>query len=216
MAVIALTTMGPEPSVVTSSDQFDRDGPAILIQGGDRQQLEVDREECNASYDLRVGELFRDHRSLEGQELGASDEINLLPGNAVIIETEEWVEFPKWRFGQILPRVSLLQQGIANTPSKVDPGYKGRLLITAFNHGKRTVSLRRGQRFCSLHVFDVTGAVRPYDKPGKRISGARRATGWRRRLRDWIDANVPTVTLVQTVLTLGSVAIATFALVAHK
>lgn len=216
MSVIALTSNGPDPSVVTSSDAFDREGSAILIQNGDAEQLGADANDCNATYDLRVGQVFRDHRSGGGQELGVSGKIDLLLGNAVIIETEEYVEFPKWLFGQILPRVSLLQQGVANTPSKVDPGYKGNLLVTAFNHGKRTVSLHRGDRFCSLHVFDIGGAVRAYDKPGKRISGPRQATGWRRHARDWIDANVPTVTLIQTVLTLGSVALATLALVGHK
>jgi dCTP deaminase len=199
MTVIALTTLGAQPSVVTSSDAFERDGDAILIQNGDPEQL-ADEKECNATYDLRVGQVYRDHRSGEGQELGTSDEIHLLPGNAVIIETEEYVEFPKWRFGHILPRVSLLEKGISNTPSKVDPGYKGNLLVTAFNHGKRSVSLHRGERFCSLHVLDVGGAVRPYDKPGKRISAARRTTGWGRGIRDCIEANVATVIFIQTAL----------------
>jgi dCTP deaminase len=216
MTVIALTTLGDDPSVVTSSDAFSRDGSAILILNGDTDQLAIDRNDCNASYDLRVGAIYRDHRSVDGQSLGDDREIPLLSGNAVIIETAEWVEFPKWRFGQILPRVSLLQQGIANTPSKVDPGYKGHLLITAFNHGKRTVPLRRGQRFCSLHVFDVEGAIKPYDKPGKQIESVKGATRWGRRARDWIDANIAMVALAQTALTLGGIIIAVIALVAHR
>ena len=138
MSVIALTASGPEPSVVMSNDAFSREGPAILIQNGDIGQLGPSAGDCNATYDLRVGQRFRDHRSQEGQDLGPADEIRLLPGNAVIIQTEELVKFPKWRFGQILPKVSLLQVGIANTPSKVDPGYEGHLLVTAFNHGRRT------------------------------------------------------------------------------
>src|SRR5271166_7046891 len=141
MTVIALTASGPEPSVVMSNDAFSREGSAILIQNGDLGQLGANASDCNATYDLRVGTRFRDHRSQEGQDLGPTDVIRLLPGNAVIIQTEELVKFPKWRFGQILPKVSLLQERIANTPSKVDPGYEGYLLVTAFNHGKRTVSL---------------------------------------------------------------------------
>ena len=212
MTVIALTALGPAPSVVTSKNDFSREGTAILIQNGDPGQLDAQTGDCNATYDLRVGQVFRDHRSQEGQDLGASGSIPLLPGNAVIIETQEVVAFPKWRFGQILPKVSLLQEGIANTPSKIDPGYEGYLLITAFNHGKRTVSLRRGQPFCSLHVFDVEGPVRPYDKPGKRISGAPKSTGLWRRIRDWIDANVPTVAFIQTAFTLASLVLAAMAL----
>jgi dCTP deaminase len=202
MTVIAFTALGPEPSVVTSNDAFSREGSAILIQNGDVKQLGPSASDCNATYDLRVGQKFRDHRSQDGQDLGLSGEIRLLPGNAVIIETEELVKFPKWRFGQILPKVSLLQKGIANTPSKVDPGYEGHLLVTAFNHGRRTVSLRRFEPFCSLHVFDVGGSVRAYDKPGKQILGARRSAGWLRKIDDWIDANVPKfVELVAIVVT---------------
>lgn len=215
MTVIALTTLAsPEyaPSVVTSNDAFSREGSAILIQGGESGQLAADSDSGNVSYDLRVGQKFRDHRSPYHDDLGPSGEIVLLPGNAVIIETEELVKFPKCRFGQILPKVSLLQQGIANTPSKVDPGYEGHLLITAFNHGKRTVSLRRGQRFCSLHVFDVGGPVQLYDKPGKQLLGAQRSTGWQRQVRDWIDANVATIIFIQTVAILVSLGIAILAL----
>jgi dCTP deaminase len=209
MSVIALTTEGPNPSVVTSNNGFSREGTAILILGADERQLGHDTpDECNATYDLHVGQIFRDHRTENGQELPADGEISLLPGNAVIIETAEWVEFPKTRFGHILPKVGLLQKGIANTPSKIDPGYKGYLLITAFNHGKRTETLKRGERFCSLHVISVEGAVNPYDKPGKRIAGASRQSRWQRRARDWIDANVPTVTVCQTLFTLAALLVA--------
>jgi dCTP deaminase len=216
MSVIALTTLGDDPSVVTSNEAFRREGSAILILHGDQEQFEADRDDCNASYDLRVGALFRDHRNNNGEPLGPTEEIQLLPGNAVIIETEEWVHFPIRRFGQILPKVSLLQQGIANTPSKIDPGYTGRLLITAFNHGKRTVSLRRGQRFCSLHVFDIGGAVRPYNKAGKQITGESGRARWTRRLRDWIDANVATVVTIQTVIAVVALGIGTLSYLAQR
>ncbi|HUE18951.1 MAG TPA: hypothetical protein VMQ63_04190 [Stellaceae bacterium] len=133
MGVIPLTIEGNAPTVVTHSDNFRDNGPAILIQDADVHQFSPAYGGCN------------------------------------------------------VPRVSLLQQGIANTPSKVDPVYKGRLVITAFNHGKRTVTLRRGQPFCSLHVIDVEGA-RPYDKAGKRIEGPLRLKPLR-RLIDRIEAH---------------------------
>lgn len=213
MSVIALNASGEEPSVVTSNDDFDREGNAILILNSDPAQLAPSAHECNASYDLRVGQIYRDHRNREGQQLAPDDPIQLLPGNAVIIETEELVKFPKTRFGQILPKVSLLQKGIANTPSKVDPGYEGHLLITAFNHGKRAVSLHRSQPFCSLHIFDVAGVLRPYDKEGKRIEGIRRVTGWRREVADWIDANIARVTFIQTAFAFVTLIVGVAALV---
>jgi len=202
MGLIALTT-DPElgqPSVVLSNRDFKPDDTAILIRDGDDEQLNPNATECNSGYDLRVGKVFRDHRNEYGQELGDADKIPLLPGNAVIIQTQEWIEFPERRFGQIFPKVSLLQRGIANTPSKVDPGFRGNLLITVFNYGKRKEFLYPSQRFCSLHVFNVEGAVRPYEKPPPQI-GARRSPSWPQRFGDWIDRNGARVSIVTAVAT---------------
>ncbi len=171
MSVMPLTTEGPNPTVVTNTDDFRFDGHAILIRELDPDQLSVQNDAGNASYDLRVGDQYRDHRDDGGKPIAEHGEIKLLPGTAVIIQTMEDVRFPKGTFGQIVPKVTLLQIGISNTPSKVDPGYNGRLLITTFNHGKRTVKLKRGQRFCSLFILRVEDGVRPYDKPSKQIKG---------------------------------------------
>jgi dCTP deaminase len=157
MSIIPLTTHGPQPSIVTDAAEFDPNGTAILIRGIDAAQLSSSSGDCNVSYDLRVGGFYRDHRSFEGRTLQDDGFVELLPGNAVNIETEEEVSFPKWLFGQIIPKVSILQDGISNTPGKIDPGYAGRLLVTAFNHGKRTIKLRRGQRFCSMFISRIEG-----------------------------------------------------------
>jgi dCTP deaminase len=129
---------------------------------------------CNASYDLRVGNKYKDHRNDTIQALNKGEYIELLLGNAVIIQTEEEVRLPRELFGQILPRVSLLELGIANTPSKIDPGYAGHLLITTFNHGKRTEKLRREQRFCSLHRLTVEDGISRNNSPScvKGLAGA--------------------------------------------
>jgi dCTP deaminase len=178
MGVIPFSTAGPEPSVV-ERPEFSMDGCAIVIIGADERQFAADNTECNASYDLRVGALYRDHRDDEGRTLAACESIPLLPGQAVIIQTGEEVQFPKTLFGQILPMVSLLQKGIANTPSKVAPGYSGHLLITAFNHENQTVSLKRRDKFCSLHLLSVDHDVRPYNKSAKQILGRGGVKHWR-------------------------------------
>lgn len=216
MAVIALTAgqiVGR--SVVTSSSEFDKQGTAILIQYGDIEQLEADTEDCNDGYDLRVGSAYRDHRNDYAEVLGQKDKIPLLPGNAVIIQTEESVEFPEHRFGQIFPKVSLLQTGVANTPSKVDPGFRGHLLITVFNYGKRKVFLSRGQRFCSLHVFNVEGPVRPYKKDPPEI-GARRSAAWHQKFGDWIDRNGARVAIIEAPALVVTAIAAVLALWLHR
>ena len=88
--------------------------------------------------------------------------ITLVPGGAVIVQTEESIQLPKNRFACIMPKVSLLQKGLSNTMSKVDPGYQGHLLVTLFNLGKQTETIKRGDSFCSLCVFTVEGIAIPY------------------------------------------------------
>ncbi|HEY3909634.1 MAG TPA: hypothetical protein VGM07_07065 [Stellaceae bacterium] len=201
MSLIALTTdPGSDSlSVVTSSSEFRKDGTAVLIQHGDTEQLKIDSEECNDGYDLRVGAAYRDHRNDDAQVLSQNDTIILLPGNAVIIQTQEWVEFPELRFGQIFPKVGLLQRGVTNTPSKVDPGFHGHLLVTVHNYGRRKVCLRRGQRFCSLHVFSVKGPIRPYKKDPPDI-GTPRPAGRVQKIGDNIDAYNARLTVIALVV----------------
>lgn len=194
MGVVPFSTSPSRPSVVFAPGDFRLDGPAVLIVNPDMQQFADTATDCNASYDLRVGDKYKDHRNLTVQALNEGEHIKLLPGNAVIIQTEEEVRFPLGLFGQIFPRVSLLERGIANTPSKIDPGYPGHLLITTFNHGKRTETLQRGQRFCSLHLLTVEDGVRPYNRAGKQIGGLSRFPTlqlW----RDWLEVRQIWITL---------------------
>jgi dCTP deaminase len=214
MGLLALSTERnvTTPSVVTNSRDFSREKANILIQDGDSTQLTEISDECNSGYDLRVGRVFRDHRNEYGQELGDDDEIPLLPGHAVIIQTAEWVHFSDQVFGTIFPKVSLVQKGIANIPTKVDPGFKGHLLITVFNYGKRNETLRYKQRFCSIHIFNVLGDVRPYESPPPSI-GARRLGRWYQKFADWIDRHGTRISVIAAVV---SAAAAIFAALPRK
>jgi len=187
MGVVPFSTSPPHQSVVFTQEEFKLDSSAVLIMNPDIQQFD-DTKSCNATYDLRVGDKYKDHRNDIIQALNEEESIELLPGNAVIIQTEEEVRFPRKLFGQILPRVSLLALGIANIPSKIDPGYSGHLLITTFNHGKRTEKLRRGDRFCSLHLLTVEDGVIPFNGPGKQHRGLLRS-GHLQRWRDRLEVN---------------------------
>jgi dCTP deaminase len=130
----------------------------------------------------------------------------------VIIQTEEQVQFPLALFGQILPRVTLLARGIANTPSKIDPGYNGHLLITTFNHGKRMEKLRRGERFCSLHLLTVEGGAKPFNKAGKQLGGLSRFPTLQ-HWGDWLEVRQIWINFGLLALSLVSVIVAVVALV---
>jgi deoxycytidine triphosphate deaminase len=211
MGVVPFSTSPPHPSVVFAPGEFKLDGSAVLIVHPDTRQFDDTKMDCNASYDLRVGDKFKDHRNDTVQALNEGECIELLPGNAVIIQTEEEVRFPSRLFGQILPRVSLLALGIANTPSKIDPGYSGRLLITTFNHRKRTEKLRRGQGFCSLHLLTVEAGVTPFNGPGKQIEGLSRSSPLQ-RWRDWLEVRQIWLTFGVFALTMASVILSVVAI----
>jgi deoxycytidine triphosphate deaminase len=134
MAVIPLAV---GRTVVQTKEEFEeagaRRGSALLIQNFDDSQLLTGSP--NLSYDLRIGAVYKDHRDGGRRDLADDGSIILLPGGAVVIETEEDLHMPETMFGYIVPRVKWLQEGVSNTLSKVDPGYNGRLLITLFNLG---------------------------------------------------------------------------------
>ena len=94
----------------------------------------------------------------------------MLPGKALIIQTEEFIHLPRNMYATIAPKVTLLENGLSTTFSKVDPGYNGHLLITLFNLGKRTVTIDRGDRFCAMTVFEVRPGARLYQKGAKQIT----------------------------------------------
>jgi deoxycytidine triphosphate deaminase len=200
MPLLPLTIDGPSRTVVLTTADFNPAGHAILIKDADESQLQTGSTECNVVYDLRVGARYQDHRDGAARELLDGGHIELLPGNSVIIETLEEVVFPSRLFGQIMPKVTLLQKGIANTPTKIDPGYSSPLLITAFNHGKLPEQIKRGERFCAMFIQTVAEGVRPYSKPGKRLRGAQQQRRWQ-RIRDLLEANIAAVTVVLLLVT---------------
>ena len=204
MSIVPFILDGNNKTVVKSQEEYYEagsiNGDVIFIENLDTSQI-LDTESSNASYDLRVGDEYRDHRDSGKTDLLSNGKISLQPGSAVIIETAELVHFPKSRFGHVVPKVSLLQQGLSNTSSKIDPGYTGKLSITVFNLGKRTVELKQGQVFCTLYVLDVGQGVLPYTKPPKRIAGNPK-TSLLNELRDFIETNQTYFTIILTIATI--------------
>ncbi len=129
-------------TVVTTKDEFDhsrgRHGTALLIEHFDESQLLAGSPNLR-----RIGSVYKDHRDGGRRDVADNGSITLLPGGAIIIETEEDLHVPQSMFGYIVPRVKWLQEGVSNTLSKVDPGYNGHLLVTLFNLGKKTATLSR-------------------------------------------------------------------------
>jgi dCTP deaminase len=202
MPVIPLVIGGSHPTVVEREDQFNYNSGAMLILNLDKDQLQGNQS--NASYDLRIGRAYKDHREQERWSLAKGGEITLLPGGAILIETEEEIWLPHGMFGFIVPKVGLLQDGVSNTLSKVDPGYHGHLVVTVFNLGKKEIPLKQGSPFCALVVHDVGSGIKPFTGSGKTIEG-RTGVGLFLRWWDRIEARPAVLGLISLVLSLALV-----------
>jgi len=204
MSVIPFILDGSNRTVVETREEYEKagglEGNVIFILNLDTKQIR-NTESSNATYDLKVGDEYRDHRDFGKTDLLDNGKISLQPGSTIIIETAEEVKFPKSRFGHIVPKVSLLQHGLSNTSSKIDPGYEGKLSITVFNLGKRTIEVKKGQVFCTLYVIDVKEGVIPYQKGSKKIAGNSRKN-LLSRVRDFIDTNQSYFTIILTIATI--------------
>lgn len=204
MSVVPFIIDPPDRTITTDKREYEQagglQGELIFIQNFDKSQV-TDTDSSNASYDLRVGNEYQDHRDLHAMKLSDNSSICLQPGSAIIIETLESVQFPASRFGHIVPKVSLLQSGLSNTSSKIDPGYGGKLLITVFNLGKKPVSLKKGQKFCTLYVLDTKPGVTAYQKEPKGLPGTSRKNKLD-TFRDFIEINQTFLTGLLLVMTL--------------
>ena len=202
VSVIPLVVSGANRTVVVNQREFDTARRAVLLQGAEIAQF-TEAGTSNVSYDLRIGERYRDHKERTVKQLSEPGEITLKPRAAFIIETAEYLQLPVMMYGSIAPKVSLLQRGLSTTYSKVDPGYRGHLLVTLFNLGETTVTLQRGQRFCALTILDVSEGARLYDKEPKQLD-TQLAGEPRRKAREWLEEKHIYITIawmVATVLT---------------
>ena len=135
------------------------EGEAALIFNLDETQLTG--TSSNVSYDLRVGSEYRGHHDAEKTELTDEGELVLHPGNAVLIQSDEIIFLPRKLFGYIVPKVTLLQDGISNTLSKIDPGYNGPLIVTLFNLGKNECRLKEARPLLLNGVAHCCGRSPP-------------------------------------------------------
>jgi len=213
MAVIPLVRQHTIVETEAAYNQVGGDnGNAAWIQNLDPSQLNA--AGSNVSYDLRVGAEYKDHREPGKKDLPTGSDIQLLPGAAVIIETEESVRLPRSMFGYIVPKVSLLQKGLSNTMSKVDPGYNGHLLVTLFNLGKQIETIQRKQPFCALTLLQVLEGANLYGGSAKKIEGNAKRSIWH-KTRDLLEVYHVFVELGLIIVTFALTIATVFLTIAH-
>ena len=99
-----------------------------------------------------------------GMDLAANieEEIEIKPGESLIIPTGLAVSIPKDFEIQIRPRSGLAaknQISVLNTPGTIDADYRGELKVILINLGKKTFKIEKGLRIAQMILCPVTKAT---------------------------------------------------------
>lgn len=89
-------------------------------------------------------------------------ELNLAPGERVLIPTGIAIELPDGYEAQVRPRSGLaLRHGISlvNSPGTIDTDYRGEIGIIVINHGSEPFTVRNGERIAQLVFAPFVRAV---------------------------------------------------------
>lgn len=120
----------------------------------------------SASYDLRVGTIFREGQIINADHPEHARQFSIQPGELVSIFTLEEVKLPADTAGFAFAMNALSSQGLlVLNPGHVDPGYQGPLTVKAINLRKTPISISRGLSIFTLVFFKVGAhTTHPYAK----------------------------------------------------
>ena len=119
-------------------------------------------------YDLRVGGRYASSISAERYELGEGDVVTIRPGDTVLITTEESVDMPQsfTLSAFITSKVSKVSMGLSHISTNVDPDWRGNLLIAMHNPSVATLTLKRGETFCTINfIQNLSPSTKSSEKP---------------------------------------------------
>ena len=131
--------------------EWDKIGNKIVIDPFETSKLGV------CTYDLSVGEEYlslRDPHHVKPLEKGKR--IDVRPGEAVLILTEEYICLPKNVMAMIVPRARWIWEGTFVYATRVDPTWYGKLLIAFTNLAKNPIALSRGEEFCTCYFTEAS------------------------------------------------------------
>lgn len=101
----------------------------------------------------------RAHPGDAGLDLRSAIDVDVGPGERVMVPTGLAVAIPEGHAGLVLPRSGLAsRQGLtmANSPGLIDAGYRGEIVCAVVNLDRdRAVAIRRGDRIAQLVVVPV-------------------------------------------------------------
>jgi deoxycytidine triphosphate deaminase len=100
------------------------------------------------------------------------EEIEIKPGEYLLISTVEQINTPKNLMPMVYPRSSLFRAGLLLLVTKTDPGYRGTLTMGLRNLSEFPVKLQMGARVCNVVFYRIEGEGVEYrgQHQGGRIS----------------------------------------------
>lgn len=105
-------------------------------------------------YDLRVGERGFSWKKRKYFSIDQSTPVDLEPGDTVVIETYESVQVSKKFSGTVHSMATqVLRRGLSHISTTVDPGWKGKLLISVHNYRDTSVKLQFKDKFCTICFY---------------------------------------------------------------
>jgi len=108
-------------------------------------------------YDLSVGEEYVSLRDPHNpQELSGGKHILIHPSEIVLILSREYICLPKDVLAMIVPRATLIFEGVSLSATRIDPSWYGKLLIGFTNLAKNPVALDYGEEFCTCYFMQTT------------------------------------------------------------
>jgi dUTP pyrophosphatase len=99
------------------------------------------------------------HHDDAGADLVTAIDVEIAPGERVVVPTGTAIALPEGYAGFVHPRSGLAARsgiGIVNAPGTIDAGYRGEIKVILINHDPATpVRLQRGDRIAQLVVQRV-------------------------------------------------------------
>lgn len=147
------------------------------------------------------------HPGDAGADLVAAAEVEIAPGERVLVGTGVAIALPEGYVGLVHPRSGLaarLGVTVLNAPGTVDAGYRGEIMVILVNHDRtKSVKIRRGDRIAQLVVQRVDRAhfhVVDELPDSVRGAGGHGSTGGHARLEEdsgsgragWVEERVTT------------------------
>ena len=105
--------------------------------------------------DLTVGEHCINMTRGHAISLGVGEELEMRPGDFVIIFTNESLYVRDDYLGLLFPKVSLTLKGLSQSGGKVNPRFSGQLRVALKNEGHEVVRLKHKERICNVAFWRI-------------------------------------------------------------